>query len=312
MVDDAKSKIIHDSTFKSSLPQILWSVLAEWKLYNQTPLCWNNFHRWPDIFQRRKARIWCFYSGHLSPLHLKCSQECKLSCGSLCADFHNTIIVDHFKINSHFLLILHSYLSVPFTGVYAVAYISVFLSSTSGCCSRYLWWSLNFFDLSVVKKKKKNVKLNSFQLGLICLKYLMLSSIPYFHLSYILQNCICIILLLLSHSLDCKYDLFWGLLLIPGCYIALIKVIFFMIYLVSSFLVQGKKVLKDFNIAEAAKGTGKEIIKNFITLVEDNTLEIHLQWGGKGTNAVPYRGVHGPLISAISVTPSMYMLYRDL
>lgn len=100
--------------------------------------------------------------------------------------------------------------------------------------------------------------------------------------------------------------------MIPGCYIALIKVIFFMIYLVSSFLVQGKKVLKDFNIAEAAKGTGKEIIKNFITLVEDNTLEIHLQWGGKGTNAVPYRGVHGPLISAISVTPSMYMLYRDI
>ncbi|MQL95473.1 hypothetical protein Taro_028143 [Colocasia esculenta] len=66
----------------------------------------------------------------------------------------------------------------------------------------------------------------------------------------------------------------------------------------------GKKVLKDFNIAAEANGTGKGIVKVFTTLVMDNTLEIHFQWTGKGTNAIPYRGVYGPLLSAISVTPN--------
>ncbi|XP_078431222.1 putative LRR receptor-like serine/threonine-protein kinase At1g53430 isoform X2 [Wolffia australiana] len=68
--------------------------------------------------------------------------------------------------------------------------------------------------------------------------------------------------------------------------------------------IQGKKVLRDFNIVEAAKGAGKEIILNFTALVERNTLEIHFQWAGKGTNAIPERGVYGPLISAIAVTPN--------
>lgn len=36
----------------------------------------------------------------------------------------------------------------------------------------------------------------------------------------------------------------------------------------------------------------------------DNTLEIYFYWAGKGTNSIPQRGVYGPLISAISVTPS--------
>ncbi|CAA7402413.1 unnamed protein product [Spirodela intermedia] len=66
--------------------------------------------------------------------------------------------------------------------------------------------------------------------------------------------------------------------------------------------IQGRKVLRDFNIVEAANGTGKEVIKNFIALVEGSTLEIHFKWSGKGTNSIPYRGVYGPLISAISVT----------
>ncbi|XP_024032705.1 probable LRR receptor-like serine/threonine-protein kinase At1g53440, partial [Morus notabilis] len=34
------------------------------------------------------------------------------------------------------------------------------------------------------------------------------------------------------------------------------------------------------------------------------TLEIHLYWAGKGTTAIPDRGVYGPLISAITVTPN--------
>ncbi|CAA6665682.1 unnamed protein product [Spirodela intermedia] len=68
--------------------------------------------------------------------------------------------------------------------------------------------------------------------------------------------------------------------------------------------IQGHKVLRDFNIVEAANGTGKDITLNFTALVVDSTLEIHFMWSGKGTNAIPARGVYGPLISAISVTPN--------
>lgn len=62
--------------------------------------------------------------------------------------------------------------------------------------------------------------------------------------------------------------------------------------------------MKDFNIVEEAKGVGKAITKDFETSVNGSTLEIHLYWAGKGTNAIPSRGVYGPLISAITVTPS--------
>nr|XP_029117915.1 probable LRR receptor-like serine/threonine-protein kinase At1g53440 [Elaeis guineensis] len=68
--------------------------------------------------------------------------------------------------------------------------------------------------------------------------------------------------------------------------------------------IQGQKVLQDFDIAKEANGTGKEIIKSFPSMV-DGTIEIHFQWAGKGTTTVPQFGVYGPLISAISVTPSI-------
>ncbi|XP_074572549.1 putative LRR receptor-like serine/threonine-protein kinase At1g53440 [Curcuma longa] len=70
--------------------------------------------------------------------------------------------------------------------------------------------------------------------------------------------------------------------------------------------IQGQKVLRDYNIAKEANGTGKEKIEVFNdTYVNiDGTLEIHLQWGGKGTHAVPHASVYGPLISAISITPN--------
>ena len=68
---------------------------------------------------------------------------------------------------------------------------------------------------------------------------------------------------------------------------------------------QGKLVLKDFNIAEAAGGPGKPIIKNFTVSVTSHTLKIHLYWAGRGTTGIPFRGTYGPLISAISVDPSM-------
>lgn len=53
-----------------------------------------------------------------------------------------------------------------------------------------------------------------------------------------------------------------------------------------------------------AGGVGRGITKEFNVDVNDTTLEIHLSWAGKGTNAIPRRGVYGPLISAITVTPS--------
>ncbi|KAI5419274.1 hypothetical protein KIW84_043445, partial [Lathyrus oleraceus] len=68
--------------------------------------------------------------------------------------------------------------------------------------------------------------------------------------------------------------------------------------------IQGRKYLKDFNIMEEAGGVGKGITRDFNVDVNDSTLQIHLSWAGKGTNAVPMRGVYGPLISAITVTPN--------
>ncbi|CAN6272052.1 unnamed protein product [Urochloa humidicola] len=66
--------------------------------------------------------------------------------------------------------------------------------------------------------------------------------------------------------------------------------------------IQGAKVLEDFNIQDEAGGVHRAITKTFTANITDNTLEIHLYWGGKGTTAIPYRGVYGPLISAISAT----------
>lgn len=76
-------------------------------------------------------------------------------------------------------------------------------------------------------------------------------------------------------------------------------------------------MLKDFNIANEAEGVGKELIKEFLARVSDNDLEIRFYWGGKGTTSIPYKSVHGPLISAISVTyggfsRKCYFLYGHL
>ncbi|KAM7498585.1 hypothetical protein LguiA_022999 [Lonicera macranthoides] len=65
--------------------------------------------------------------------------------------------------------------------------------------------------------------------------------------------------------------------------------------------IQGKLVLKDFNIEKEAGGVGKEIVKNFTAVVTDSTLDIRFYWAGKGTFYVPNRGVYGPLVSAVSV-----------
>ncbi|XP_047169233.1 probable leucine-rich repeat receptor-like serine/threonine-protein kinase At3g14840 [Vigna umbellata] len=66
--------------------------------------------------------------------------------------------------------------------------------------------------------------------------------------------------------------------------------------------IQGKRVLKDFNIVKKAQGAGKAHIENFTASVSNSTLEIRFYWAGKGSTGIPKRSVYGPLISAISVT----------
>ncbi|XVF79029.1 hypothetical protein PTKIN_Ptkin14bG0186600 [Pterospermum kingtungense] len=71
--------------------------------------------------------------------------------------------------------------------------------------------------------------------------------------------------------------------------------------------IQGKLELKDFNIRDEAGGVAKPILKNFTVNVTDGTLNIRLQWAGKGSTSIPTRGVYGPLISAISVFDPDYI-----
>ncbi|KAJ1441586.1 Serine-threonine/tyrosine-protein kinase, catalytic domain [Sesbania bispinosa] len=66
--------------------------------------------------------------------------------------------------------------------------------------------------------------------------------------------------------------------------------------------IQGEPVERDFNIANEAQGVGKEKIMQFPAYVSNNSLEIRFHWAGKGTRAIPYPSVYGPLVSAISVS----------
>ncbi|XP_023645014.1 probable LRR receptor-like serine/threonine-protein kinase At1g53430 isoform X2 [Capsella rubella] len=69
--------------------------------------------------------------------------------------------------------------------------------------------------------------------------------------------------------------------------------------------VQGNLLERDFNIAERAGGVGKPFTRQINEVqVNGSTLEIHLQWTGKGTTMIPTRPVYGPLISAITITPN--------
>ncbi|KAI7744313.1 hypothetical protein M8C21_032729 [Ambrosia artemisiifolia] len=74
--------------------------------------------------------------------------------------------------------------------------------------------------------------------------------------------------------------------------------------------IQGEQVEKDFDIADEAGGVGKEIVKSY-TINVNTTLFIRLNWAGKGTTAIPSRGVYGPLISAISVKPNFWVPPKD-
>ncbi|RID71614.1 hypothetical protein BRARA_C03541 [Brassica rapa] len=68
--------------------------------------------------------------------------------------------------------------------------------------------------------------------------------------------------------------------------------------------VQGKLVVKDFDIVSEAKGAGRVVVKSFQVMITNGMLEIRLFWAGKGTQAIPVRGSYGVLISAVSVDPN--------
>ncbi|XP_044461649.1 probable LRR receptor-like serine/threonine-protein kinase RFK1 isoform X2 [Mangifera indica] len=70
--------------------------------------------------------------------------------------------------------------------------------------------------------------------------------------------------------------------------------------------VQDKQVEKDFDIEANASGVLKPITRKYNATVTDNILEIRFYWAGKGTTALPERGVYGPLVSAISVVDVNY------
>ncbi|XVF25583.1 hypothetical protein REPUB_Repub13aG0224500 [Reevesia pubescens] len=65
--------------------------------------------------------------------------------------------------------------------------------------------------------------------------------------------------------------------------------------------IQDEEREKDFNIEEKAKGVLTPYSKSYNVSVTNGRIEIRFYWAGKGTQAIPNRGIHGPLISAISL-----------
>uniref|UniRef100_A0A9I9EDZ4 Malectin domain-containing protein n=1 Tax=Cucumis melo TaxID=3656 RepID=A0A9I9EDZ4_CUCME len=71
---------------------------------------------------------------------------------------------------------------------------------------------------------------------------------------------------------------------------------------VFNIYIQGKLVVKDFNIVDAAGGILKPVIKRIPVAVTSNTVEIRFYWAGKGTFlTIENNTGYGPLISAISI-----------
>ncbi|KAK9175254.1 hypothetical protein WN944_027260 [Citrus x changshan-huyou] len=67
--------------------------------------------------------------------------------------------------------------------------------------------------------------------------------------------------------------------------------------------IQRELRLKDFNIKEMARHSNNVTIQSFEASVREHLLEIELFWAGKGSLYAP-PSFHGPLTSAISVTPN--------
>lgn len=63
--------------------------------------------------------------------------------------------------------------------------------------------------------------------------------------------------------------------------------------------IQGKRVLKDFNIEVEAGGSKRALVKTFNANVTNTIMEIHFFWAGRGTCCIPYQSTYGPLVTAI-------------
>lgn len=64
----------------------------------------------------------------------------------------------------------------------------------------------------------------------------------------------------------------------------------------------------DFDIEAEAGGVLAPYTKSYNVSITNGRIEIRFYWAGKGTQSIPVRGTHGPLISAISLenqNPSM-------
>ena len=67
---------------------------------------------------------------------------------------------------------------------------------------------------------------------------------------------------------------------------------------------------QDFNIEAEAKGVLAPHTESYNVSITNGRIEIRLYWAGKGTQAIPDRGTHGPLISAITLeNPSTYFSF---
>ncbi|XP_021293940.1 probable LRR receptor-like serine/threonine-protein kinase RFK1 isoform X2 [Herrania umbratica] len=68
--------------------------------------------------------------------------------------------------------------------------------------------------------------------------------------------------------------------------------------------IQDELVEEDFNIEAEAGGPLTPLTKHYNVNVTNGEIEIRFYWAGKGTQAIPSRGVHGALISAMSLDPN--------
>ncbi|KAH9797481.1 putative LRR receptor-like serine/threonine-protein kinase RFK1 [Citrus sinensis] len=65
--------------------------------------------------------------------------------------------------------------------------------------------------------------------------------------------------------------------------------------------IQDKLVERNFDIKAEASGVLKPVARSYNVTVTNHIIEIRFHWAGKGTTALPKRGIYGPLVSAISL-----------
>ncbi|KAL9455850.1 hypothetical protein AB3S75_005138 [Citrus x aurantiifolia] len=65
--------------------------------------------------------------------------------------------------------------------------------------------------------------------------------------------------------------------------------------------IQDKLVERNFDVKAEASGVLKPVARSYNVTVTNHIIEIRFHWAGKGTTALPKRGIYGPLVSAISL-----------